>query len=99
MVAGTEKIFNYSDVIDVQISENGNQLEVGTLSVHTTIKSLSVVVSTKDVLNALIDIPIFELSGNLGLETSSNEYAQFKKIALEQEAFFKAVIAQCQLSD
>lgn len=94
MVAGADKIFNYSDVIDVRISENGSQLEVGALSVHTTIKSLSVVVTTKDTLNALVDISIFEAKGSLGLETSSYEYTEFKKIALEQEAFFKAVISK-----
>lgn len=94
MVAGADKIFSYSDVIDVCISENGSQLEVGALSVHTTIKSLSVVVTTNDTLNALIDIPIFAAKGNCGLETSSCEYTELKKIALEQEAFFKAVISK-----
>lgn len=94
MVVGTEKIFNYSDVTDVKIIENGNQIEVGALSVHSTIKSITVSVSTADPLNALINIPVFETKGNLGLETSSYEYTNFKKIALEQEAFFNAVIAQ-----
>ncbi|MGN0643134.1 MAG: hypothetical protein ACI4JJ_08290 [Huintestinicola sp.] len=94
MVAGTEKIFNYSDVKSVKIVENGNQIEYDVLSAHTTIKNMYVSVSTTDTLNALVDIPIFETRGNSGLQTSSYEYTQFKKIALEQEAFFNAVIAK-----
>lgn len=94
MVAGSGKIFNYSDVVAAKIVEDGSQLEMGALSVHTTIKTMSVIVSTTDTLNALIDIPIVEMKGNAGLETSSYDYAQCKKIALEQEAFFNAVIAE-----
>ncbi len=93
MVAGSEKIFNYSDVIDVKIVEDGKQVEMSGLSVQNTIKTMSVVVSTNDPLNALIYIPIVEMKGTLGLETSSYDYAECKKSALEQEAFFKAVIA------
>lgn len=94
MVAGTEKIFNYRDVKSVKIVENGNQIEFDVLSAHTTIKSMSVIVSTTDTLNALVDIPIFEARGSSGLQTSSYEYTQFKKIAAEQEAFFNAVIVE-----
>lgn len=94
MVTGIEKIFNYSDVISVKIVENGNQVEVGALSVHTTIKTMTVAVSTSDPLNALINIPIFETKGNTGLETSSYDYTQCKQIAMEQEAFFNAIISK-----
>lgn len=94
MIIGTNKIFNYSDVLSVKIVENGNQIEVGALSVHNTIKTMTVAVSTSDPLNALINIPIFETKGNLGLETSSYEYSNFKQIALEQEAFFNAIISK-----
>lgn len=94
LVAGSDRIFSYDDVISVKIMENGSQIEVGALSVHSTIKTMSVLISTADTLNALVNIPIFELKGNAGLETSSYEYAKFKETAMEQEAFFNAVISQ-----
>ena len=93
MITGSDVIFNYADVIDVSIVEDGKQVEMSAFSVQNTIKTMSVLVTTNNAINALVDIPIVQMKGNLGLEISSYEYSNCKKIALEQEAFFKAIIA------
>lgn len=98
MVTGSNKIFDYDNIVSVRIIEDGRQIEVGVLSAQATIKTMSVVVETNDALNALITIPIVEMKGSLGLEVSSFDYSECKKTAMEQEAFFNAVISQRESS-
>lgn len=98
MVTENNKIFDYDNIVSVKIIEDGRQIEVGVLSAHASIKTMSVVVETNDALNALVTIPIVEMKGSLGLEVSSFDYSECKKIAMEQEAFFNAVISQRESS-
>ena len=94
MVTTQDKVFDYNCVVAVKVEVDGQQVEVNAFSVNTTIKSMTVIVSTSDTLNALVRIPVVNVYGDHGIKTDSSDYRQYKRTAAEQEAFFNAVINQ-----
>lgn len=81
MIAGERAIYNYSDVTSIRVREEKDSQFV----------SIYVDIGLNDVLNPVIILPILT---NFSYEGSAGFYTSLKNTAVEQEAFFKAVIAE-----
>lgn len=93
MVTTEKKIHDYSEIIAVNIVVNGNKMNSNMISksVYQTINSLSVTITTTDILNPIVEITVMPFS-NIGYDTTSYIFSELQKIALQQEATLNAII-------